>query len=1145
MTSSATYCVRGIVNLARLRKRALLVSLSAALVFLVVASGSSLLLGQSIASGTIQGQVTDPTGAAVPRVTVGITHVETNVTNSIQSDELGRYFAPGLRVGNYSITVRQTGFKTAVRSGIILQVNQFAEVNITLALGAVTEEVTVTGAAPLVESSDATIGQVVENRQITALPLNGRSYAQLAFLTPTVVPGNGCCPQLFTPTFSTKANFSVGGTRGESTNFTVDGITATNDYVGGSYIYPSIDALQEFKIVQNSFLPEMGSRQGQVLVVSKAGTNEFHGSVYEFLRNDRLDARNTFDIDKRPLRLNQFGVAGGGPIIKDKTFWFFGYEGTRQRRGITQSTVVPSAAMRSGDLSELLPGGTQLLAPIDYPGAGLFAGDPIPGNRLDLLEAANPGALSPIASNVINLTGYPLPNAPGNTFSLAPSAPTDQDYYQARIDHDLSEKDRIWGSYYYQELRQTTTPFTTFQAEIPEFSDNAQQGGIHWSRIFQPTLVNELRLGYSRNVPRAPNTSHPDITGLSQQDLGFPLDNFQPILGQSGTAAGIPSFAITGYGAPGGIGFAGGPHQFETRHLELGDTLNYVRGSHRIVFGTQLMQDRFVSRFNPNARGTYFFNGQYTGDGFADFLLGSPNQTLREVNFVVQDIFESIDRLAQTSFFAQDTWQISPTFTLNYGFRYDYFGPATEVRGRMANVIGRGDQLVRVEGFGGQGGTLSTSGQSLGTQGFDIRDDCLCTKQAKNFSPRLSFAIRPFGDRTVLRAGAGLFISRQTYNRFQATRFNPPWIFRQQFDNTISVGAGGPGPSFDITNGFAVGVTPQTRGGIAQDPNAKDMRVQQWNFEIQQQVSSSLMASITYAGHQMYNGDASRSLNQARPGPGPLQPRRPFPGLVTAASDPVPPDPNFLAYESGHYGATSSYHAMTALVRKQYSQGLTLLAHFTWSKTIDTSSSTISGDFQNPDNIAAERGLSTFHVPRRFVASWIYELPFGTGKPFLSSRGGVVDQILGGWQITGILGFQDGVYISPSAGVNSANIDGVLSTLRADRVCDGAISNPTRDRWFDPNCFVVPGPFRYGTSGRNVLQGPGASTFDLSFIKDFHITEVHRLQFRAEFFNAFNITNLANPDNNASSGTVGRIFGTSGSALPGSREIQFALKFIF
>lgn len=1142
---SATFCLRSVINLAKPGKRASLVSLSAVLVLLVVAPGSPLLLGQTIASGTIQGQVTDPTGAAVPRATVEITHVETNVTNSIQSDELGRYFAPGLRLGKYSITVTQTGFKTAVRTGIILQVNQFAEVNITLVLGAVTEQVTVTSAVPLVETSDATIGQVVENRQITALPLNGRSYAQLAFLTPTVVPGKGCCPSLFTPTFSTKADFSVGGTRGESTNFTIDGITATNDYVGGSYIYPSIDALQEFKIIRNSFLPEMGSRQGQVLVVSKGGTNDLHGSVYEFLRNDALDARNTFDIDKRPLRLNQFGVAVGGPIIKGKTFLFFGYEGTRQRRGITQSAVVPSAAMRSGDFSELLPGGPQLLAPIDYPGAGLIAGDPIPGNRLDLLEAANPGALSLIASNVINLTGYPLPNGPGNTLSLAPTAPTDQDYFQARIDHNVSAKDVIWGSYYNQELRQTTVPFTTFQSEIPEFRDNAQMGGIHWSRIFSPTMVNELRLGYSRNAARAPNTSHPDITGLTQQDLGFPLDNFQPILGQSGTAAGIPSFSITGYGAPGGIGFSGGPHQFETTHLEIGDTLNYVRGPHQIVIGTQLMQDRHVSRFNPNARGTYFFNGQYTGDGFADFLLGSPNQTLREINFTGQEIFESIDRLRQISFFAQDTWRVSPTFTLNYGFRYDYFGPAVELRGRMANWIGRGDQLVRVEGFGGQGGSLSTSGQSLGTQGFDLRADCLCTKKAKNFSPRLSFAFRPFGDRTVIRAGAGIFISRQTYNRFQATRFNPPWIFRQQFDNTISVGGGGPGPSFDLTNGFAVGVTPQTRGGIAQDPNAKDMRVQQWNFEVQQQLSSSVMASITYAGHQMYNGDGSRNLNQARPGPGLFQPRRPFPGLITAESDPVPPDLNFLAYEHGHYGATSSYQAMTALVRKQYSQGLTLLAHFTWSKTIDTASSGISGDFQNPDNLAAERGLATFHVPRRFVASWIYELPFGTGKRFLSSQGGAVDQILGGWQITGIVGFQDGNYITPAAGINSANIDGVLSILRADRVCDGGISNPTRERWFDPSCFVVPGPFRYGNSGRNVVQAPGASTFDLSFIKDFHITEGKQLQFRAEFFNAFNVTNLANPVANASSGSNGRIFGTSGSALPGSREIQFGLKFLF
>jgi len=710
--------------------------------FCLLFAYSNAALAQTIASGTIQGRVTDPTGAVIPGAAVEITQRETGVTTPVQTDGLGRYFVPSLRPGEYAITLTQKGFKTLHREGLILQVNQTLALDFSLEIGAVTEEVTVTGAAPLIQTADATIGQVIDNKMTTSLPLNGRSYAQLAFLTPTVVPGRAGVATAFTPTFAAKGDFSIGGSRGENNQFTVDGLSATNDYVGGTYLYPSIDALQEFKIVQNSYMPELGSRAGQVLVVSKTGTNKLHGSVYEFMRNSALDARNTFAITKLPLRLNQFGVAVGGPIIKDKTFWFFSYEGTRLRGGGTGTTMVPDSAMRRGDFSEFLP--YQLTAPVDYPGAGLQAGDPIPGNRIDNLEEANPGAINPIALNVINMAGYPLPNKSGNLYTSSLTSPLSQDYYQARIDHNISEKDRLWGSWFYEIQTTRGSPFTNLPTEWSESNDHVQQIGLTWNHIFRPNLMNELRLGYNHNIPRMNNSADPKITGLTQQDLGFPLNDFQAILGQTGIAAGIPNFSFNGYGEAGATGF-GGPNVFRTRHMELGDTLNYTRGRHRMTFGVNLLRDHQDTRMNPLARGVYSFSGQYSGDSFADFLLGFPASTMREINFTGQNIFESLDRQMQYSAFAQESWQINPNLTLNLGLRYDFFGPPKEKQGRVANFIPKGDHIVRVEGPGGQGGSLSSSGTSLGTQGFDLDPDCLCRKQKRDFAPRLSLAYRPFG----------------------------------------------------------------------------------------------------------------------------------------------------------------------------------------------------------------------------------------------------------------------------------------------------------------------------------------------------------------------------------------------------------------
>lgn len=1105
--------------------------------FCLLFANSHAALAQTMDSGTIQGRVTDPTGAVIPGASVQITEVETAVTTPAATDGLGRYFVPSLRVGEYTVTVSQKGFKTVRRAGIILQVNQFAEIDFTLEVGAVAQEIQVTGAAPLIQTTDATIGQVIDSQQTTTLPLNGRSYAQLAYLTPTVVPGQGCCPTAFAPTFGTTGGFSIGGTRGEDEQFTVDGLSATNDFVGGTYIYPSIDAIEEFKIVQNSYMPELGTRAGQVLLVSKGGTNTIHGDVFEFVRNNWFDARNTFSGPEPPLRLNQFGGTIGGPIRKDKTFGFFSYEGTRQEAGTTESVVQPDAAMREGNFSELLPT-TQLLAPVNYPGAGLLAGQPIPGNRIDLLNSSNPGAVNPISLNIINMTGYPLPNSPGNIYTISPTVPFDMNFFQGRLDHNVSEKDRLWGSYYLERSTTKGEPFTTLPKEVPITTNNSQQIGATWNHVFRPNLMNEVRGGFNFVAPATTNGALPSLTGVSQQDLGFPLNSYQPVLGQSGIMAGIPNFAITGYGSTGASG-GSQPSLYRTVHYELVDSLNYVHGAHRLGFGFDFLRDHQDQRFDPQARGLYNFTGQYTENGFADFLLGFPTSTGREINFTGQQILESLDRENQWSGYAQDSWQIRPNLSIDFGLRYDYFRPPLELRGRVANYIPRGQDIVRVEGTGGHGGSLSDSGTSLGTQGFDLDQNCACTKQKKDFAPRLAFAWRPLGSqRTVIRAGAGIFYARVTYNEQQSIRFNPPWVFRQSFVNGSPVQLGGSGPGGTITEGFESGLQPQTYGGFATSPDLKDMTLQQWSFEVQHQISNTLMASITYVGSEMYHGDNNIPLNQANPGPGPLEPRRPFSGVISPQDDPDPPATNFLVYSWGENGATSNYNAVTFLVRKQYAQGLTFLAHFTWSKSLDNGSSVVSSN-QNPYDIAADRGLSLFNEPYRFIATWIYELPFGSGKHFLSHGGRVLNTLVGGWQVTSILDLESGYAANPTVSENLSNTDG-FSTLRPDRVCSGKLSNPNRNEWFNPSCFPLQTPYTWGNAGRDTIQVPGIHNLDGSIIKTFPIHEKQHIDFRAEFFNAFNFTNLGAPVTDSFSPSDGQIF----SAANG-RELQFALKYVF
>lgn len=578
----------------------------------------SIISGQvSLGTGSVVGNVQDPSGAAVPHAEISVKNTSTGLVRTAVTDSGGRYTVLSLLTGQYEVQATATGFKSVVRTGITIEIGTSALVDFALQVGSVNTQVTITATPPLIESSNATIGQVIENKDVVTLPLNGRSYTQLANLAPGVAfGGNVVGIALQNPSLGASGSFAISGARAEGSEFTMNGITVTNEFTGGTYAYPPIDSIQEFKLLQSNYSAEFGFRVGQVVVTSMAGSNAFHGSLYEFIRNDALDATNFFNnlagIGKAPLKRNQYGASVGGPVYlprysgKRKTFFFVNYEGATIREGTTETATVPTALMRTGNFS-------QLSTPIINPATGQpFTGNQIPASLL-----------SPIALNTIQLTDYPLPNTAGliNNYTTSPSISTSMNEVMGRIDHNISERDHVWGSVFWETEPMSTPRFTEITGSagnIPVQAYSADE-----THIFSPNLLNDFKVGWNYVNQSAENLSPTNITDA---DLGFPDNGNQPVVG--GVEAGIPDFLPSGYGDLGDASST--PEQFRTEHYELGDTINWIKGPHVFKFGVDFIREHEDQRFDPQIRGIYDFSGEYSGNSFADFLLGLPVDASRE-----------------------------------------------------------------------------------------------------------------------------------------------------------------------------------------------------------------------------------------------------------------------------------------------------------------------------------------------------------------------------------------------------------------------------------------------------------------------------------------------------------------------------------
>ncbi len=1070
--------------------------------FLFLTFASAFVWAQPTA--TIVGRVSDSGGGVLPGAKVSARNTSTGLERFTTTTMTGDYEIPLLPIaGRYTLGITKDGFQAYESTGITLQVDQRARFDVTLQVGSVTEKIVIEAISPMVNTETGAIGQVVSNKIIVDLPLNGRNFVQLAALLPNAIIG--------TSGTAGATVVAVSGGRQSKTEFLLDGISINEQLFDGVVLRPSVDAIQEFKVQANSFSAEYGRGNAILNATIKSGTNQFHGAVYEFLRNDKLDARNFFLPRKALYRQNQFGVAVGGPVRlpkfngRDKSFFFLNYEGTRIRQGRAFNPVVPSDALRRGDFSSV---STSIREPL--------TGVPLPGNVVPQ-SLLNP-------ATVYFLRFVPQQNTPAGTFAYAAPFRNTANQGNARYDHIFSTRDSLFIRYSVNHL-EAFNPGTFPTAGGSTQRQRVQNLVASETHIFTSTLINELRLGYTRmhngNFNQNLGTNHTILSGIrgfEETSLNFP---------------GLPQLSITGFQAVPGNAFQ--PLVNPTNMFQIVDNVSWIRGAHTLRFGGDLRDFRLTSTNSANSRGNFSFTGAYTGNGFADFITGYPISGARSFP---RNLFGQYEK--RYHFYVQDDWKVSRSLTLNLGLRYELNPAPTAMLGQSARFdFGTGRWAVST--YNGQINTVSQQVARFALPRFaDLVDRAtgvglpnkLLFNDYNDFAPRVGLAWRPFGgNKTVIRAGAGIFyLLTSGNNAVSVPIINVPFIVDESKQQPVVSGR----PTLDVRNFFepfstnANFTTPLTFGF---NPRMRTPSMYQWNLALQRELTPSMSIELAYVGNKGTNLERYLPQNLPRIDPNdarPFQQRRPRPQFGT-----------------GTYYDTrdnSNYNALEVKLERRFSQGFTFLAAYSWSKSIDGSTNDQGGGegADNPFNLRTMRGLSGLDVGQRFVLSFGWELPFGRGRHFFADMPKAGDLIVGGWQLGGILTFQQGFSFTPVIASDPHNI-GFAYARRADVIGTGRVDRCQPEQCFNIDDFRVPQPFVPGNAGRNILRGPGINNWDFSIFKNFSFTESVYLQFRAEAFNLWNHTQFNNPNNNIELRNLGgRVFSAKDPRIG-----QFGLKLYF
>ena len=1102
--------------------------------FLVALLTVSNVAAQQI-TGSIRGTVSDPSGAVVQAAAVTAKQIETGLTRLAVTDKQGEYVLVELPIGHYQLEVQAKGFETYLQEGISLDVNQNAAVSVHLELGSATQRVEVSANATQVQTTVSSLGQTVMEREILDLPLDGRNFSQLGLLQPGVVPLTPGLLEAGGPARQNQA-YAVDGQRPESNNFLIDGADNVSSVDGGFVLKPPIDAIAEFKILTHNADAEFGRNTGSTTnIVTRSGSNSFHGALWEFFRNDAMDASDYFTQSVQPLKQNQFGATFGGPIIKDKTFFFGYYEGFRNRQGETVPATVPSLAERQGNFAELCTSGfTNGFCNDPNPADGqqlynFLTGDPVPNNQLTYID--------PIAKNVLPF--FPLPNTGTNGFIATQTLSENNDQFGVRLDHYLSRVDTLNFRYMYSS-GPTTDPLSPVGANVPGFpvgeDDRAQNFVAQETHVFSPNTIGVARFSFLRN--KFLLDEH--LNHESPSDLGFDYDPTLP------SAAGPPFIQVGGYASVGDP--ITGPRNTFQNTFDGSGSVSWIHGHHEFKFGGGYRRDQINALQGIASNGFFVFSTFPFSDGFASFLSGQPVVFLQGGGDFSREIRErAFDA------YAQDNYRITSNLTLNLGLRYELPLPATENKNRMNLFVP-----------GAQSRVIPNAPPGLLYPGDPGVPAGLIPAQKTAFAPRVGFAWNPRGDaKTVISAAYGIFYEPYYTGEggpLQDPVSAPPYLKTQQISFPVNSFAN----PFYSPNPFSQPF-PEPMTLLVLSRNLHLPYAQDWNLNIQRSFGPDWLFQIGYVGTtgvrlpRFIEGDPAVFVPGLDSSGNPISTennvnqRRLYSGCTLA-------QPNNCVYSSvGEIAsiANSSYNALQTSLRKRFSYGLSFLASYTWSHSIDdVSSFNITGSAsqpvagendlaQNPFDLAAERGPSMFDSRNRFVLSYEWSIPF------LQHSSEWYGKILGNWQLNGIFTAMSGTPFTVFDS-NDVSLQGQapeISGFSSNR--PNVIGNPnsgprTVAEWFNVSAFqkLQPDPLGrfqvFGDEGRNAVEGPGYVDWDFSAFKNIPLTESKELQLRGELFNFLNHTNFRLPVSDIESPTFGQI-----QSDVGPRVIQVALKFLF
>lgn len=1061
-----------------------------------------LLLGAQTFSGAgITGVVRDKSGAVMPGVTVTARNTGTNLVRSALTNESGVYAIPSLPIGAYEISAELAGFQKQVRNDVKLQVGDNLRINFDLEVGQLADTITVTGEVPAIQSESAALGTVISNKTVLEMPLNGREFYALLTLAPgTVAPAPGS-------TLANRGGINIAGARDTSNSYTIDGIDNGSAGTNGPQIKISVESLQEFRILTNSYSPEYGrGGGGQIIMSTRSGTTEYRGTVWNFLRNEKLDAKNFFDppdCNKAapgqacrpipPLKRNQFGFVYGGPVPKIKNMFFFtGYEGLRNRKSLTSTATVPAEAFHRGDFSSLLPG-TVIRDPITRVA---FPNNVIPASRFD-----------PVGLAFLNL--YPLPTNSKTSGNLVtnPKAIRDNDQATLRLDYNIGKHNLYARHIHNRELIKEPFPGRGNENGVP---------GFGWD---DPLVGNTFSVGAALILsPRFIGNARYGITHMWEPNINWNIVPFNQQIGLCCTSPdprfwGRPSISLSGYNGLGdNQATPGGRDEYIN---EWNYTQTFLFRNHNYTAGYNF-RTVMIDHLLPNARrGNFSFDGLHSGNAVADMLLGYPRQSQLTPD---TSNFRTHQRGQAYSAYFNDDWKITPNLTLNLGFRYEINTPMTDAGDAIASFNFQTGRIVVPDTGKLIPGSIASNFVENSAYGRGLHKS-----DHNNIAPRIGVAYT-VNSKTVLRAGYGVFTDNLAFGNHQ-TRFvqNSPWFQTKTYRTDNVTGA-----VINLnTNPFPERVFTQPLLNVnGWDPDFRDGYMQNWNLTIQRQLMSDLTLELAYSASTGTRLLYFNSMNQAFPvggllGSGASQTRRLYQAFnnVTKADD----------------IGKSNFHSLQVKVERRFTGGLSLLATYLWSRSMDNGMS--SG--QDARNIDAEYGPSIFDARQRTVTNFVYEIPLGQGHTLLKE--GALAHILGGWQMSGVVTFQSG---RPA----TVGLTGDRSNTAGGGDRPNAVGNPntglkTADSFYNKNAFVLAPANTFGNAGRSTLVGPAMQAFDYALMKNFRINENRRIQFRGEVFNILNHPIFGQPGSTFNTADFGAIRSTLVNTT--SRQIQLGLKIFF